>query len=345
VATAARASDLTRFCSLCARQAGLDPAGQAYAYDHMLAVEIPLPWPLAMYDQPGTLPDELLKLRQYLVEAYQRGEPLRISALAIAPDPAYTVPGRRRVISYRRPAGAFASFEQQEYLIAEQDVGRLCWALLMDHAALPGFAEARLPSSPTRDLLICTHGSVDAACAKFGFPTYRQLRQVAERSNGRLRAWRASHFGGHVFAPTLIDMPEFRYWAYMEREEAELLALRSGDVSRLRKCYRGWGGLESPLAQAAERELFLLHGWAWLGYLQQSSLLAQGGPAEAGAQGDGEPSWAELRIDYAAPDGTERGAYRARVELSGHVETPYNTGSPETYAYPQYTVTSLERIE
>lgn len=334
--TVSAISSDTRFCSLCAREAGLDPIGSADSYRHLLAVEIPLPWPLAMYERPGPLPEELIELRRRQIEAYYQGQTLSMTAFAIAPDAAYSQPGMRRVLSFRRPEGAFAAFAREEYLAPEAELGPLCWALLFDHDRLPDFARYRLPDTGTRDLMVCTHGNVDAACAKFGFPLYRDLRRLADESGGRLRAWRVSHFGGHVFAPTLIDMPEFRYWAYVDRETAELLATRRGDIARLRGCYRGWAGLESPLLQAAERELLLRFGWAWLGYLKQGKILAQG---EATASG--EPAWAEVRIDYAAPDGRCRGTCLARVELERHIATPHSSNSPETYPYPQYTVAWL----
>ena len=89
--------------------------------------------------------------------------------------------------------------------------------------------------------MVCTHGAVDAACAKFGFPIYRQLRRLADESNGQVRVWRVSHFGAHIFAPTLIDMPEFRYWGYVEREEAPMIVNRNGSVLRLRNHYRERG--------------------------------------------------------------------------------------------------------
>jgi hypothetical protein len=339
--TAARPA--TRFCSLCARQAGLDPAGHAHGYEQVLAVEIPLPWPESMYEQAGILPQELVDFRKLLIEAYQRGEPLRRSAYAIAPDAAYSRPGHRRVISYKRPEGLFATFEQHEYLVPEDDCGRLCWALLVDQTALPGFAAHRQPLRGARDLLVCTHGAVDAACAKFGFPIYRQLRRLADQSGGRLRAWRVSHFGGHVFAPTLLDMPEFRYWGYIEREQAELLVHRQGSTALLRDHYRGWAGLRSPLLQVAERELLVRYGWPWATYLKQGQVLAQ----DAGALDDHDaaPTWAEVQIDYTTPDGAEHGAYMARVELAGHIESIYSSSQASTYPYPQYVVTRLERVE
>lgn len=333
--TLAKATDLSRFCSLCARQAGLDAVGSAYTYEHVLAVETPLPWPVSMYSQPGVLPDELLQLRKRQVEAYQRGESMQVSAFAIAPDATYSMPGYRRVLSYRRPQGLFARFTQAEYLVPQCDVGPLCWALLIDHAALPRFADHLLPSSGVRDLMVCTHGAVDAACAKFGFPLYRELRRMADESEGRLRTWRVSHFGGHVFAPTMIDMPEFRYWAYIEREQAELLVARAGHALHLRDNYRGWAGLDSPFLQAAERELFVRHGWPWIDYRKSGRVLAQ-------SDADDQLTWADVRIDYAAPDGSDQGAYLVRVELQSSVDCRHSSADNETFAYPQYGVTQVE---
>jgi hypothetical protein len=341
--TTATTTDLSRFCSVCAKQAGVDAVGHAYVYHHFVAGELPLPWPESMYSDPGILPKELLDFRQVLIDAYERGESMHVGAYAIAPDKEYSVPGHRRVISYKRPDGPFAVYEQEEYLVPEEEFGPLCWALLVEHASVPRFDAYRLPSSTTRDLLVCTHGAVDAACAKFGFPIYRHLRRLADQSGGQFRAWRVSHFGGHVFAPTLIDMPEFRYWGYVEREKAELLANHTGDAAELRECYRGWAGLEDALLQVAERELFVRHGWPWLDYLKTGQVLSQ----EEVPSGDhnAEPSWGEVRIDYITPDGSERGSYTARVEITSRVECIYSTGYPETYGYPQYTVTRLERVE
>ncbi len=325
-----------RFCSDCARHAGLDAAGSAYSYDHLLAVEIPLPWPLSMYSEPGVLPRELVALRAELVAAYQRGETMRLGALAIAPEPAYSVAGYRRVISYRRPDGLFARFAQHEYLVPEAETGPLCWALLFDHAALSRFDGYLLPGAPTRDLMVCTHGNVDAACAKYGFPLYRQLQQITQAGAG-VRVWRVSHFGGHVFAPTLLDMPECRYWAYVDAAVAEHLVARSGDPAALRQHYRGWAGLTAWPLQVADRELFMRHGWAWNDYLKSGQVLEYGPPEQAS-----EPDWAEVRIDYVAPCQNVRGAYTARVEQVGRTECIANSGDAEPYSFPRYQVVRLD---
>jgi hypothetical protein len=324
----------TRFCSVCARQAGLDPGGSAgEAYETFIAAELPLPWPLSMYTEPGVLPQEALDLRERVIDEYRRGQPISHLLLAIAPDRRYSQPGLRRIICWRRPAGPFAELHRAEYLVPEARLGPALWILAAERERERELQAFRQTGAAVRDLLVCTHGNVDAACARFGFPIFRLLREQAERSGGALRAWRVSHFGGHVFAPTLMDMPHGSYWAYIEPAEAAQLARLDGSPALLRGCYRGWAGLAPPFLQVLERELLARHGWAWRNYLKQGEVLREGG---------GEATWAEVRLAYSAPDGGEGGCYSARVELLRHVPVSHSSGDAATYAYPQYAVTRLE---
>jgi hypothetical protein len=191
-----------------------------------------------------------------------------------------------------------------------------------------------------RDLLVCTHGSVDAACSKFGYPIYAQLRRIAAASGGQLRTWRTTHFGGHVFAPTLIDMPHGSYWAYIGSEEAELLAQQQGDASWLHGHYRGWAGLPAPFLQLLERELFVRYGWEWRRYAKAGRVLAQDESVEPDEHGHREPAWAEVQLDYSAPGGA-RGSATARIELATRLDVIHTSGQNETYPYPQYRIAWL----
>jgi len=333
------------FCCTAAQQAGLDPGGYGgAAYETIIAAELPLPWPRALFGARERIGAEIMALIEHIRDEYQRSRQLRIRLLGIAPDAEYSVPGMRRAICWRRPDGPCARFEQQEYLVPERRLGALVYALALAPERLGEFAPFGAASDGVRDLLVCTHGTVDAACSKFGYPAYRRLRRLADASDGKLRAWRTTHFGGHVFAPTLIDLPHGSYWAYIGGEEAEQLVGRSGDPARLYRHYRGWAGLAAPFLQVLERELWVRHGWAWLDYLKTGRVLAQDDTATPDQHGEVEPRWAVVRLDFAAPDGSLRGAYTARVELERHIETIYATGSPETYPYPQYVVTRLDAV-
>jgi hypothetical protein len=352
----------TRFCSICAREAGLRPVGHGgQAFDVIIAAEMPLPWPRLLWSDAARLPAEMLAVMEHIRDEYQRTHQVRIRMIGIAPDAEYSQPGMRRVIGWRRPAGPFTRFERTEYLVPEEKLGPLVYELALGEKSEvrsqksevgsqksggPGsapFEQYRLPDAEVRDLLVCTHGAVDAACSKFGYPAYSQLRRLAAEAGGTLRAWRSTHFGGHVFAPTLIDMPHGSYWAYIEGAEAEILAQRSGDVRRLRGNYRGWTGLPAPFLQVLEHELLMRFGWPWLDYTKAGRVLAQQEAAPSDEHGDSTPHWAEVQLDYSAPDGSA-GRATARIEIEEHIETPHSSGEDERHPYPQYSIAWLHTL-
>jgi hypothetical protein len=323
---------LTRpFCNLLARQRGLDPVGYAGACDLFVTFELPLPWPYDLWRSPR-MPAEVRRLIEIWYGDPDTPRP-RLRPLAVAPDPDTSSPERRRVMVHRRPPGLFADFLKEEYRLPEAELGPLIWALLMQPDELPAFGAYREPPRHTRDLLICTHGAVDAACAKFGFPLYRRLRALA---GDGVRVWRVTHFGGHVFAPTLLELPAGRYWAYLDGTAPEQLLTRTGDLMGLYGHYRGWSGLDGGFLQAAEREVWRREGWAWLDFDKRGVTLARG---ERVPDLD-EPAWERVRLEFRRPDGTA-GAYEARVELDTPVVTRGSTASEEDYPYPQYKVTQL----
>ena len=125
-----------------------------------------------------------------------------------------------------------AQFDKIEYLVPEEEQGRLVWSLDQDRERLAQYERYRLfVHEEVRDILVCMHGTVDAACAKFGYPLYRYMRD--SHSSAKLRVWRVTHFGGHVFAPTFLDMPIGHYWAYIKREQANQIIERRDDVTAL----------------------------------------------------------------------------------------------------------------
>ncbi|HEU4327958.1 MAG TPA: sucrase ferredoxin [Roseiflexaceae bacterium] len=330
-------TDTERFCSACARQAGLDPAGSAAStYTTVLALELPLPWPYALWGDSGRVPPEAQALTDHIREEYQRTGTVQLGLIAVAPDPDDRPADRRRLICWQRPDGPFAQFRRSEYRLSAELLGPLAYALALAPERLPSFEGYRQEQQDIRDLLVCTHGSVDAACGKFGYPAYRHLRGLAAGTDGRVRVWRTSHFGGHVFAPTLIDMPHGSYWAYIGPEQAAQLLDRSGPASDLRDHYRGWSGAPGPFGQVLERELFLRHGWPWLDYAKDGCITAQEQPDAP----EREPRWAEVRMEYRAPDGTT-GVATARIEQADPVEVIHTSGKPDTYPFPQYSVAWL----
>ena len=176
---------------------------------------------------------------------------------------------------------------------------------------------------------------MDAACAKFGFPLYRTLRE--EHAHAHLRVWRVSHFGGHVFAPTLIDLPTGHLWAYIGEAQAAPLASRV-PVTWARCA--GVPGLVGGCLPVSSRPPSASSGNATAG----PGSTSKDGRIVAESAADETPRWAEVQIDF-EPDGRDAGAWRLRVEVSRTVETEPSTDSEKAYPYPQYLVTGQERLE
>ncbi|MCX6045539.1 MAG: sucrase ferredoxin [Chloroflexi bacterium] len=322
------------YCNVLAIQSGLDPAGHAGYFEDAIVIETPLPWKHEMYDTAGALPQALIDLLALWLERYRAGQPYNHRLLMIAPDPEYSRKGYRRVMFYTRDAGPFAQYAKREYLLPKDLFGPFALALYEARHMLAQYEQYRTPETDaTRDILVCTHGTVDVACAKFGYPLYRHLRNTYAAEH--LRVWRVSHFGGHLFAPTLVDMPTAHYWAYVEEEQAQQIIERNAPVAALRGHYRGWSGVDYGLLQVAEREMWQREGWAWFDYLKSGEVLAQD-------TNEAAPQWADVQMTYRTLDGTE-GIYTAHVELTHRIATKYSTEEAETHAYPQYAVTKLEK--
>lgn len=324
---------LKMYCNHLALEKGLDPGGHATVFDTLLLLEAPLPWRKDMYTTPGTMPPEVLALFALQSQQYREtGIWPSVYLFLIAPDAAYSRPGMRRVILFQRDQPHIAQFARTEYLVPEVEAGPLVWALLAEPTAAATFDRWRVIGSESlRDLLVCTHGTVDVACAKFGFPLYRHLRDI--HASDHLRVWRVSHFGGHVFAPTMIDMPTGHFWAYVEEAQATQIVRREGDVSALYSHYRGWAGLANGFMQAAEREMWLREGWDWFHFCKQGEVLVQDDAPT--------PTWAEIGLMF--DEGRRKQSYWARVEVVQTIDTPHTTGHKEAYPYPQYRVVQLVR--
>ncbi len=329
-----------RFCSLVSKANGEDPIGTAGTYDHWLIMEVPQPWPQELFQENPTI-KSLMGLFQELI--FKHG--VKLKPMLIAPDREYSHPGFTRVLYYYRPAKLFSQFEKQEFIVPESKAVALVTAILNQLMQQPNdlsqFQHYQKQTNHIRELMVCTHAQVDLACGRFGTPINRQLRkEYVPASNGKLRVWQTTHFGGHQFAPTLVDLPQGCLWGHLEPDVLDLLVQRNGSVSGLRQYYRGWTGL-SKFEQIAEREIWMQSGWSWLNYLKAGKVLAM----EEVAEGQ-DANWAEVRIDFATTDGSTTGAYEARVEVCGEVMSALNSAKEmELEAVKQYRVSHLVKVE
>lgn len=320
-----------QFCSVISKANGEDLIGTAGTYDTFLLIEAKPPWSGAIWLEAGTMPQQVLDALQ---QAWDRG--LNLRPLAIAPDCDYSQPGSVRVMFYQRPAKQFAEFERQEFIIPVAQLGALVMAILNQPDDLPQFASYQ-QTGTVRDLLVCTHGNYDVACSRFGYPIYQQLRK-SYATGDHLRVWRCSHFGGHEFAPTLIDLPIGQYWGHLEPDILEQLINREGDVTALRSFYRGWAGL-TKFEQIAEREIWMQEGWKWLNYQKFGQVLVID-PSDAAS-----PDWARVRIDFTSSNGRISGAYETNIEATGTVKTMWTSSKDEPLSeVMQYQVSHVHKI-
>ncbi|MBF2048459.1 MAG: sucrase ferredoxin [Elainella sp. C42_A2020_010] len=318
-----------RFCSEVSKANGEDPIGSAGTYGQFLFVEMPEPWSAnAVYEHPQ------LGVIHKMAKALHQEQGISARVIAIVPDYG-SHPSQARVLHYQRPTERFAHYEKQEFLIPQEKIIPLATALLKQSDQLSQFEHYRQATSHIRDMMLCTHGSYDLACGRFGYPIYCQLRNKCASS--RLRVWRCSHLGPHNFAPLLVDFPTGRYWGRLNCEIVDLLVRHSGSVEQLCPFYVGWAGL-GWAEQIAEREIWMQEGWDWLDYLKSGQVLAID-PSDKDY-----PNWVEVQIEFTSPDGSIHGTYEARIEAKGTVTTMWTSGKNQPlWEVKQYRVTRLTK--
>ncbi len=343
-----------RYCSVISQANGEDPIGTAGTVDEWLLVEVSRPWKKSLWEEKPEF--------QPLIQVVERlaSNPIRYyqtRLLAIVPDKEYTHPEFNRVFYYYRPSQMFAEYIKQEYLVPLNQVAALVEALLFQKQKLVNFHSYQQLSDRIREILVCTHTQYDMACGRFGYPLYKRLRE--NYATEHLRIWQTNHFGGHQFAPTLIDFPTGQVWGHLQEDVLDCLIYRQGDVSQLRRFYRGCTGL-GKFEQIAEREIWLQVGWEWLNYPKSGCIIQQDRgdfrkwllkmifrliPSKrlklVVKQWDDLATWAKVQIKYKNSQNHQR-YYKTTVKLKGTVTSKLNSGedAPLT-SVNQYSVDRL----
>jgi hypothetical protein len=309
------------FCSVFAKNAGEEPIGSAWAAKRFFLVEVPFPWPYLILEARNMPPG----VAEAVHELYATHPDWGI--LAIAPDPAYAVPGKTRIIDLDFSASPLARAERRELLVDTDQVAATILACCRDET-LP--ITVQFDEASYRDMVICTHGAIDACCAKFGFPAYAKLRKMAENTPDT-RIWRCSHFGGHRFAPTMLDLPDGRYWGFLDDAGLASILNRTGGAEALRTCYRGWAGYEHPAEQLLERECLVREGWDWRTWPQSCEILER--------DANNEPL--RLAITAYRPTG-DTVRYEGAIEDAGELTTLGETNG-EPFAKRIHRISNLTR--
>lgn len=316
-----------KFCNLVSQNSGEDPLGSAGCYDQWLMIELPQPWEAKFW----TSREELKPFVSLMQELMSQGKLDKFRPLAIAPDRIYSQKDLTRVIYYYRPSELFANLEKKEYLLPLDKVNDLAINLVTS-GNVEEFEGYRQDSENVREILLCTHGNVDIACSRFGYPIYEKLRK--EYSNENVRVWRCSHIGGHRFAPTLIDFPSGRYWGHLNVDILDTLIHHPEDINTLRPYYRGWSGL-SYFEQIFEAKLWQEIGEKWITFPKNGKLIAQ---EMVENEEEDEPNWAEVEISYCDLESQKIITYQGRLEAKKEVMTLGKSGNNELFPTKIYEI-------
>ena len=319
----------TAFCSRVAQAAGFHPIGTAPTYDTHIVVECDLPWEREVTDS-ATFPPGV---REVVERAAADGLEPRV--IGLVPDPEYSQAGLTRLFFFAHTDEQSPTYTKREYLVPPARLAELVEALIYNDE-VEQFDAYEQATGRIRELLVCNHGSRDRCCATFGFGIYRELREVYARAEPEsLRVWRCSHLGGHRMAPTLLDLPEGRYYAYVTAATLPNLIARDGSFADLERQYRGWSRL-SPLEQAAEHAVLLAEDWPWTDYRVKSDVTVA-------AEDDGVST---VTLTYAASDSPIRGSYRVEVrEAPERMLTFPSSCGKEDEPQPQFVVERVEKLQ
>lgn len=310
------------FCAEASRQVGEDIIGSGSIYQTYVLVECALPWVSEAFESKH-VPQNLKNLEE---EVKQSKLPVRFLLIA---DNQTKDKKHTKVLIYNKSKEGFSTgYSKQEFTVTNLEQVA---DLVRNYLNRNGYADKN-NQSKIRDILVCTHGSHDMCCARYGNPFYMQaLDAISELSLSNIRIWRASHFGGHRFAPTAIDFPDGRYYGVLDQPSFKSILTRSGDIECLNKVYRGWGILPNPV-QVLERELIRRHGWDWFNYKVAGCIIEQ----------TLDKSFVQAQLTFEKPDGSVL-TYRADLvkDEEKSLQLKGSCGASKESKFIKYSVTNL----
>jgi hypothetical protein len=253
------------FCADRSRRSGEDLIGSAPAYETYIFIECPQPWTANVWDSKS-VPPNLKAFVENVNRSHREIKFLLISA--DKPNPS----SKTRVMVFHRHLAPSAGYTRREFRVSLEKVA----PFIQRYLANPEAIALQFPTDrPIRDFFICTHGSHDKCCARYGYPFFRQARTITLTLGLRnIRVWQVSHIGGHRFAPTMMSFPDGRYYGALDTQSLVAIAQRQGDIRSMEKIYRGWGIVPRNV-QVLERELMLQYGWDWFNYRVNCQILEE----------------------------------------------------------------------
>lgn len=103
-------------------------------------------------------------------------------------------------------------------------------------------------------LAICTHGTRDRCCAKFGFAAFQAARKLFDAGVSPFEPIETSHLGGDRFAATGVFFPSGSMYAHLDAADLGALCNAEAGGQLNPQLYRG-GVFDPPLAQVVRAGL------------------------------------------------------------------------------------------
>ncbi|MCU0547816.1 MAG: sucrase ferredoxin [Leptolyngbya sp. Prado105] len=300
------------FCAMMSRESGEDLIGTAPTFSTYVLIECPHPWAEREFESKA-VPSNLKAFVEHVRQAK-----LSIRFLLFKGEPSE----QTRVMIFRKSEGLMAGYRKRQFQL---DSIKQVAPLLESYWSETGL-EIDTHDSPDSDIFVCTHGSHDKCCAKFGYPFYREASKLATSSN----VWQVSHIGGHRFAPTIVTFPDGRYYGRLDAESFSAIINCSGEICHLERVYRGWGVLPKPV-QVIERAIALERGWEWVGYqIDYQILLA-----------DSESMQIELRGEK---EGERSLIYTATIGVSEIKDVIGSCGNEAAMKVVKFSIEQIQQV-
>ena len=310
------------FCSDFSKQAGEDIIGSGTNYSTYVLIECPTPWDFEAFDSKY-VPQEL---RDLVAEVQKVKLPVKL--LLIAPQKSKSTNSTKVLIYEKQKGWTSNGYKKKEFDVENlEQVAPVVRQYLRGEVLDYGSEE-----NQTRDILVCTHGSHDLCCARYGNPFYfYAAASIDELGLSNVRIWKSSHFGGHRFAPTMIDFPDGRYYGALDQESFRSILTRTGDITCFNRVYRGWGILPIEI-QALERDFILCYGWDWFNYKVAHRIIHE----------NSDKSLIQAELTFEKPDGS---IHRYQAELvKDETKTMRLKGSCSTTKESEFVKYSVENL-
>ncbi len=237
-------------CSQQSRERGGDIIGISKR-ERQLVLELEKPWEKSPLNSPGLSREIQEKILRY-------SKKNTLVFIGVAPDAEYSINGFSQVWDTQKRDAVFVT---EKYHVPSHDLEDFLQNLLFSRE---GYQKYRVHYD-TQDYLLCTHGSRDFCCGKFGLDLYQELRDEV-KDHSALRVWQCTHLGGHRLAPTMCHLNSMRWWGLLNAASARDIFFQRKEVKDLIQYYRGFALLKNVQEQMAERYFFSLNNWAWLTY-------------------------------------------------------------------------------